>query len=726
MSRRFHLSTTTAFSSVKRYRNHLIAAVLALIAGGVWLSQTWSLSSYGLVLKAFGARDNGIVIGSPRGIISDEWGIITPLTQATVNNGFQRYNQTSFYGEDLRMLLSMPLRDWGLVFKPAKWLYPFVNAAYAFSFQSLFLLCAFVGGYALLLRRFGLPLAESVMLALVLLFTSFVQFWWGVFAGTLSLFPWVVLALGVRSPVLQIAAVGWIGAAWMLEFFYPPMFIALAIVAAPIFFALHFRRDRPLLTLIPILGAACASAIVVYYLRDYLSATLNTVFPGQRRMDGGGVPPEMFADVVWPGAHLLGFETTARYNVAEASVVGTAYILFTIAFLDYRNALTTSMDARTRRISVALLAAFAVLTAWQVLPIRADWVWWTGMSWVPPRRTVFASGLLLVMIAALITRSYGFVFSLRRYLVLCTIVLFGWGVGKADAHASWLWRVWPDLLIIPLGAVTLIPYAAIQRRKMLVATTCSAVFGLLAFGWFNPLQKAWPIFNRELTPLSVQLDYRQAGSPSHVIVSDQFGATLNGWGYRSVTHVLVAPKLDVWRRYFSDLDPATFNTIFNRYAVIQLIDEAAPKVLPNGAIGIPRSRFAEFDHTDSALEGSARLEPLRGNAAYESRNGHLDIRRDGDERVELSGWAPWKGMRAEQVLTVLSDVDAKIVQFRRVPRLDVVKVHNDRALEFSGFTVELSVPRGSSTTKPRICLVAQENVDAPRALIVDDTGGCGQ
>ena len=172
------------------------------------------------MLRAFGALDDGLVLGKPRGILSDEWGVITPLIQATVNNGLARRNATSPYNEDLRTTLSMPILDWGIAFKPDKWLYPLVNGAYAYSFQWLFYLFAFVGGYALLFRRLGSAPVESFVLSLALFFTAFVQIWWTVFAPTVSVFPWILLALDIDNRIARATAIAWIGASWMLGFFY--------------------------------------------------------------------------------------------------------------------------------------------------------------------------------------------------------------------------------------------------------------------------------------------------------------------------------------------------------------------------------------------------------------------------------------------------------------------------------------------------------------------------
>ena len=61
-------------------------------------------------------------LGVSRPIRSDEWWVVTPLTQATINN-ISAVQQTSLYREDLRINYGMPMHDWGLAFKPTLWLY---------------------------------------------------------------------------------------------------------------------------------------------------------------------------------------------------------------------------------------------------------------------------------------------------------------------------------------------------------------------------------------------------------------------------------------------------------------------------------------------------------------------------------------------------------------------------------------------------------------------------
>jgi hypothetical protein len=83
---------------------NLLAIVAILVLEMAYIGKTWSPSSYGHVLvRHLGYADGGPDVGKLQLIRSDEWAVVTPLTQATVNNHFERYNRTSLYGEDLRM-----------------------------------------------------------------------------------------------------------------------------------------------------------------------------------------------------------------------------------------------------------------------------------------------------------------------------------------------------------------------------------------------------------------------------------------------------------------------------------------------------------------------------------------------------------------------------------------------------------------------------------------------
>jgi hypothetical protein len=98
-----------------------------------YVAAAWSPSAYSRVLKQYDVEDDGLILGWPQQIRSDEYAIWTPTIQAVVANDFGPINETSFYRERFRSLSSLPLWDWGLLFKPEFWPFFFLSPARAYS-----------------------------------------------------------------------------------------------------------------------------------------------------------------------------------------------------------------------------------------------------------------------------------------------------------------------------------------------------------------------------------------------------------------------------------------------------------------------------------------------------------------------------------------------------------------------------------------------------------------
>ena len=104
-----------------------------LVIAAIYVALHLSPSSYALALGQLGEPETPL-LGTPRAIRTDEWSVTTPLFQAAVNNDFRETNDTSFYSENLRSFIGLPLLNWGLVFKPLVWPFFIVPPALAYSF----------------------------------------------------------------------------------------------------------------------------------------------------------------------------------------------------------------------------------------------------------------------------------------------------------------------------------------------------------------------------------------------------------------------------------------------------------------------------------------------------------------------------------------------------------------------------------------------------------------
>jgi hypothetical protein len=225
------------------------------------------------------------------------------------------------------------------------------------------------------------------------------------------------------------------------------------------------------------------------------------------------------------------------------------------------------------------------MLAWLVLPLPS----WVGVPllWnrIPPTRMQYAAGLLLVCLLFLLIRYLGLRVAPTRLAIFAGLVPLGWWAWKygSDHHG------YEDLGIL----IFLLPAFALADRRPATAhaslALASLAAGLTLFGGFNPVQRAWPIFNGPASEVTKAFDRLAAGNGGVLAVTGLPGAVGNGLGYRSLSHVTAVPQLAFWRRRYPDLPAAEFDTIFNRYSHIIPNEESAPRLLALDSVGVPVS-----------------------------------------------------------------------------------------------------------------------------------------
>jgi len=568
----------------------VLMAVL-VVGGLIYVTFAWSPSSYGRAFELFGLHHFDLVMGRSRPIRSDEWAVITPLTQATVNNHLGRFNLTSPYGEDLRSVYSMPIFDWGMVFKPDMWLYLVLNPAYAFSFHHYLIFAAFILGYALLFTHIlGLSTLSACLLSGILFFTGYVQYWWTTLGPTFAVFPWLLLVLDLqRSPLLKFPLFYWIATVWMLSLFYPPTTITLAFVGFLILLAFRSNYLKGKTLLFTVLASVAAAITIAVYLQDYLAAAVTTLYPGQRTIAlGGEVRFEQWVSQFFPISQIHRHQPLLRNtNICEISVVGTTYITAVLCCLNYAQWQQTSRQFK--RAVIIFTTGLLATWAWILLPLPA-WIV-TPLLWnrVQPGRMLFASGLLLLILVAILAQGLGLRLTRLRVGILAAITIGFWIRYKLNRSIV----EWLDIAIfVAIVLLLLVPKFLSSKHFNTVVLGSALVFGIAAFGSFNPIQSAWHIFNRPTTAITQRLDQQQSAS-GILAVAGFPGATLNGWGYRSISHVLLVPQFAFFRHFFPTLPDAQFNELFNRYAHIQLTATGQPTLVAPDAVSLPIHAFKE-------------------------------------------------------------------------------------------------------------------------------------
>ena len=578
----------------RRFWQALAAAVV--VVGCIYVGLRWSPSSYGFILQALGVTDTGVIAGVPRPERGDEFGWQTPLLQMTLRSGFQRFDRTPPYFEDLRTLYAMPILDWALIFKPQFWLFFVAPAATAYSFYHFLLIAMFVVGYTVLFVRLGGRQLDSLLMALVLFFSSYIQYWWNGAANFFNpFFPWIVLAPLWAIPfAARLALFFWLLVCGLLSYFYPPNAISLGFVAVVMWLTiwpewLQWRKIAALAV-----TAAVAAGTVLFYLRDALAIVGQTVYPGQRISGGGGVYFRWWLTQLLPTSHMNHHvPLIPGPNICELSTIGSVYVLAMLFFVPWQQLATESSREDWRRWLVLGGGLFAT-QAWMTISLPA----WAGypLLWhlVQPGRMVLAGGVMLITVAFLLAQRFPLRLSGSASLAFTLTLLLAWalfkrdlGIGLAEAYRDWIFAVPVAMAAALLALGWLTPW----RANTLLLSSAVAL-GVVSFGRFNPIQSTTPIFAKQQTVITADFDQRLQREgrgflllPWGTHLFSQQGLPLIGLGYPSLAYATFDPAMDLWKKIYTDVPPEELNRAFNNVGTFGFGDVPRPIWRPIYTIG---------------------------------------------------------------------------------------------------------------------------------------------
>jgi hypothetical protein len=663
-------------------------------------------SSYGMFLDVLQAPEAGPVVGISRGIRSDEWAVATPLFQACIRNGFRRINETSFYHEDLRNFTALPLKDWSLIFKPQLWAFFVLPPALAYSIFYTLFMWAFLAGYFLFFRELEVPAWLAAVTTVIVYFSGFTQFWWTIYGFLLAGLPWILLI--VLRPMAwwkKTLLCVWAFPALVLAQAYPILLVTLAWGALILLLALRPTLLRSPGEIIAIAAGSLTVALVIFfYYGNVITIMSNTVYPGHRISAAGGTSKLAALSELFPfvSFRLGDFMQLDGENICEIGAVGSFFPLLTVCLMRYRS---LRDHAAVRRSLLVLLSGFAAITLWQIAPVPL-WIgrillWNRGGS----QRFLFTSGFLLTMAALLIwSNKLISVHPLR----IAVFVVVG-PVASLFLKSAWLIHkgepAFPsrhDLLLsaVAIGGALAACYVPPASRGYVLLFTV-AWMNVYAFGRFNPLQPAGPIFEVPETEILHDLREKAAASGGVLYDTQSFGATLNGLGFPAVSHVLMAPKLVFFRSYFPAMDAERFNQIFNRFAHIRLSEKPMPGVPQEDVIDVPKDMFVPVRNIRRLVAGA-----LRPGVCTQPSDGGIDRVLSEGVTITIDGWAPWAGESDAQGIRIESARPVRTETLTTVRRPDIAERLHDYGFVKSGFQLKISSTDGKPLQASDVAVAA--------------------
>jgi len=240
----------------------------------------------------------------------------------------------------------------------------------------------------------------------------------------------------------------------------------------------------------------------------------------------------------------------------------------------------------------------------------------------------------------------------------------------------------------------------------------SLLLGFLIFARFNAIQSAWPIFNPPQTAITQALNDLQRNNGGTLVIEGLFGATANGLGYRSLTHVTATPQLAFWQDHFPNLSDSDLNNVFNRYSHIWLTLNTEPRVIQSDVVSVPAADFI----------AKSDVHYLKTPHRTNDKSGAIDSAELDGNSLVLSGWAPWSGGMETQALEVFMNPEPAGAAKRLVVlRPDVAKALGRDELMMSGFKLRIPFHEKLSH-KPEICIYFHKTQGEPPVLLQNPPG----
>jgi hypothetical protein len=305
------------------YKTNLFFAALAIY---LLLTTLFNIngSSVGAWNKISSQKaDPQILLGTPKNIRLDEWASHTPaiLSQCNSKVPFSTENY-SLGGYKSPLVRHLPVKHFSTLLKPQFWFFFLADTERAFAFYWNIKLVILVGGvFLLLMLLLENNFVVSLFGALWVFFSGYTQWWYASPAmwppelvGYFALFTTAFIISLVSRRKIVIATASLI---FPISFFnfatslYPPHQVPLTYLSFFIVLGVLLPRFKFVLSelLTNKFRLACiggslllaAGLIFAWYwdVRQTLDALANTVYPGQRRVAGGGISIAQIFNGFW-------------------------------------------------------------------------------------------------------------------------------------------------------------------------------------------------------------------------------------------------------------------------------------------------------------------------------------------------------------------------------------------------------------------------------------------
>lgn len=531
----------------------------------------------------------GLLIGTSRGIRTDEWATYTPMMLSQQFNASGSY---PYFSEIIRgtttdtfIVYGLPVKDIAVLFRPFHWGFLFLDFAKGFSFYW----CGRIIALFLVSFEMGMLITKknkkySFFTAVLMTLSPTVQWWLGVnclvemlvfgqlailliyhYMNTENLRYRILFGIG-----LIFCAGGFILSvypAWQITIGYIILALLIWIVLENWKnFRFRAKYDIPLI-LICLLILATGMVYIFTKSAEMISATSASVYPGQRISSGGGYGLQAFR---WPGNFFFSIFSGNMQNPCES----TSFIDF--APLGILMSLYVLLREKTRdKLLIILLAFHAFLTAHTIWILPALLTKITMLNNVAAGRVIQVIGILDIFLLfrsmTLLKTRPGRIPSAGISLVFAGILT----IINGYLYSNYLSKT---LLVGLFLAVWAGCYLFLTEKKKPEGILIVPYLTLLLFisgGLVNPVQKGFDfLYGNDLMK---EIQDIVEDDPNGLWICDNVGYPMNDFsimgGARTIDSIHIYPDLERWALLD---ETGKYEDVYNRYAHITTILQKEP------------------------------------------------------------------------------------------------------------------------------------------------------
>jgi len=590
----FIVDITIFYNAVFKYRYVIaVTTFFLLVIGQIHFSSITMFDQY--IQPGYGSEFVYPIFGWPNSIRSDEWMFKTPVQLAAQfgHDAFGRYNEIVRGTQTVNMLFGMNL---GI----ATFAFPFhifflFGAEYGVSAHWVgMLIMTFMVSFELTYIISGKNKLLAVVGACLIAFSPFYQ-WWSLprFFGP-GIGAVVCVYYFIKSETRLRKLLFAVGIATFFSQFvamlYPPWLVTSGylFLGLIIWMVVENWEDVKKFGKYELLFIGLALALItltigtfIIGLGEYITAILNTVYPGARQTFGGGIEPGFILNRwVNAGAFAPLSAFSGAFVDTNVSDFGGMFALFPIPilYLSYKMIRTRTIDL--------LSLIIIIFTIVMGLYIMVGWPTWlaniTLMSFSSQMRVmdIVLLAQVLLLIRAL---SYHQIQRdaqrhpktnwLNPKSVVCTLIAVGLLVyiqihynGAIFPYILHPVFYAPTLIVIAITIYSIFNYS---RTKLIFRTACILMIILSTIAWMriHPIMRGLDALYSK--PLSYQISELATDTDEKWISlhSLQASAFLIANGASTISSSNFYPNMELWR----ELDPNDiYEGVYNRYAHVSV------------------------------------------------------------------------------------------------------------------------------------------------------------